>query len=219
VGAEGSSRVLLDLSLEMLRTARRRMAERATPTIAAEYIRGDGIRPPFQGGRFAQVVLLGNSVGFAADQAEALLRSSAGLLAPGAKLLIETVAGAGEMSRYLHRLPPGAVGRLFAAPPRAVLPRVLFEGFTPRGAREGNPKPFRRFGSQELVDLLSGMNLQIVDQLAVAPALGHEPERLVPIRQSDASWRHLLEVEEQLGRLPARIERASALLVAAERRK
>jgi len=66
-------------------------------------------------------------------------------------------------------------------------------------------------------DWLESEGLEIEETLAVAPALGADPERVAAVRPDPAAWRRLLELEELLGRAPARWENAAALLVAARR--
>ncbi len=53
--------------------------------------------------------------------------------------------------------------------------------------------------------------------ISVAPSLGPDPDRIAAVQGDPAAWRRLLEVEEAVGRSPARFSVASALLVAAER--
>ena len=219
IGARGSSRVHLDLSLEMLLSAREKLARVPLYDGAFHFVRGDGARAPFHSSSFAQVVALGNPVGFAEDHAVALLASASRLVSPSGLLVLETVAGPGEVSRYLRRLPPGAVGRLFSAPVRAVMPRVDLEGFEPLSERRGVTKPFRRMVEEEAKTILGREGLEIVDSMAVAPALGHNAERVSAIWPHEAAWRHLLEFEETIGRQPQHRNRAAALLIAAQRRE
>ena len=167
---------------------------------------------------FDEVVALGNPLGFSEEAADAFLDTILSLVAPGGTLLLETVAGPGERATYLSRLPPGAVRRLLAAPTRAVLPRVEREGFRPEAtARAAETKGFRRFGPVEVHSRLSRAGLEVVEAMAVAPCLGFEPSRVDAVRLDPTAWGHLLDLEEELGRRPARLRHAAALLVAAIR--
>jgi hypothetical protein len=217
IGGPGTRRLLLDLSLEMLRKARETWPRGPDLPVFPGFVRGDGTHPPLRVGAFRQVVALGNPLGFSGEAAEQFLGATLALLAPGGTLLLETVAGGGERSRYLARLPPKAVQRLLAAPVLAVRPRVEREGFQPLGDPDDARKEFRRFGLAELLPELQRRGLEVVEAMAVAPMVGSEPERIAAVRSEPASWAHLLELEELIGRGPARHRRAAALLVAARR--
>ncbi|MCI4336180.1 MAG: class I SAM-dependent methyltransferase [Thermoplasmata archaeon] len=216
IGNPGARRVLLDLSQEMLLEARRRFARDPQEESRCHLIRGDAAHPPFRPGSFQEVVLFGNVVGFSESTAIAVLEGSLELLAPNGLILLETVAGPGERSRYLTRLPTGAVRRLLQAPINLVRPRLEREGFRPEGdavKRSG----FRRFPPHEVVVLLRAHGVEPIEVMAVAPSLGGDPERVAAVRLEPRSWRHLLELEEMVGRSEARHARAAALLVAGRR--
>jgi hypothetical protein len=181
------------------------------------FVRGDGTRPPLRPGRFGQVVALGNPLGFSGEAADQFLDAALGLLEPGGTFLVETVAGPGERSRYLARLPPKAVQRLLVAPVLAVRPRVEREGFAPLGGPDPGRHGFRRFGLADLMPALERRGFSLDEVVAVAPMLGSEPDRIAAIRAEPAAWVHLLELEEMVGRTPARQRSAAALLVAAKR--
>jgi hypothetical protein len=132
-------------------------------------------------------------------------------------LLIEFVTGPGERSRYLHRLPEGAIARLFAAPVRAVLPRVQREGFVPLRHREAGSRRFRRFAPIEIQSQLKALGFEVKETVAVAPCLGNDAGRLSSIRAAPVAWNRLLEIEEIVGREPTRQAGAAAVLLAAER--
>jgi SAM-dependent methyltransferase len=217
IGGPEHGRVLLDLSGEALRLARENLLDPPSTRNAGAswFVRGDGRYPPLRAGRFGQVVLLGNSLGFAETSAERLLDRSVELLAPGGVLLLEVVTGNGERSRYLHRLPPGAIPRLLEAPTKLVVSRIDREGFLPLPRERKAGHRFRRFDRRELEDLLAQHRLSVEEWMSVAPATGKEPERLSPVRSQARSWEHLLRLEEVLGARPARQENAAALLVAA----
>jgi SAM-dependent methyltransferase len=214
VGGPAARRVLVDLSLEMLREARRRL--RGTGSITL--LRADGASAPLRPGRFSEVVVLGNPIGFAGDRAEETLAGVGALVAPGGVLLLESVAGSGERSRYLSRLPPGAVHRLLAAPANLIRARVEREGYRPEAtASPARAAPFRRIPPTALLRSLEAGGLHVEETIAVAPGLGADAERISAVRPDPSAWRRLLELEELLGRAPARWDRAAALLVAARR--
>ena len=209
-------RVLLDLSLEMLRFSRRPAGE-VVAAARGHLVRGDGARPPLRPGRFHEVVAFGNPLGFAGGDARAFLTSLLTLAAVDGAVLIEVVCGMGESSRYLRRLPPGAVRRLLSAPLNLVRARVEREGFRPERPDDGEGSGFRRFGPEELRGLLAARGFRVIEALAVAPALGSDAERIAAAKGDPAAWRRLVELEEALGHLPGRQEAAAALLVAARR--
>ncbi len=207
--------VLLELSRAMLERIRLETGERAPSSL--DLVQGDAVTPPFRPGAFHQVAMLGNVLGFAESDASALLTRTAELVGPSGALLLEFVAGPGERSRYLHRLPPGAIARLLAAPLRAVEPRVQREGFEPVAGRETGRRHFRRFMASEIASRLRLAGFELREVIAVAPCLGNDASRLMAARASPTAWSRLLDLEEAIGREPARQTRAAAILVAAKR--
>lgn len=205
--------VLVDISDEMLRSARRRRPLEGRGTL----IRADALHPPLRPGRITSVVALGNPVGFAGAEADEVLAAAAELLRPGGQLVLEAVSGPGEYSAYLRRLPRGAVRRLLGAPLSLVQGRLLREGFRRLPPRRSEPGEFRRYSPKELAARLAAYGLTVTDVCAVAPCLGADPDRTAAVRADPPAWRHLLELEETVGRLPDRHPPAAALLVRAVR--
>ncbi len=214
LGGTPAKRILLDLSLEMLRAARPRVAERGG---AAHLLRGDGAHPPLRGARFAQVVALGNPLGFASEGSDRLLSSLLQLIAPGGTLVLEIVCGPGERSRYLARLPPGAVRRLLVAPLNLVRTRAEREGFRRESREPKTGSEFRRHAPGEILARLESEGFHAIEVLSVAPVLGADAERIAAARPDPLAWVRLLELEEQIGRSPHRRAAAAALLIAARR--
>ncbi|MCI4318394.1 MAG: class I SAM-dependent methyltransferase, partial [Thermoplasmata archaeon] len=218
VGRYEASRVLLDLSRGMLEMVKETWPIGPRLPSRPELVRGDGTHPPFRPATFNEVVALGNPLGFSGEAAEQFLSATLGMIAPGGRLLIETVAGSGESSRYLGRLPSGAVRRLLVAPVAAVVPRVEREGFRPEAEEDHRARRgFRRFGAAELIPRLARAGFSVDETIAVAPCLGAVPDHVAAIRPDPAAWSHLLEVEERLGRTPGRVANAAALLISAVR--
>jgi SAM-dependent methyltransferase len=214
LGGTPDRRILLDLSEEMLHAARER-APTTRPTAAL--VRGDGSAPPFREGRFSQVVALGNPLGFAGDGSDRLFDSLRALVAPGGTLLLEIVCGPGERSRYLARLPPGAIRRLLAAPVNLVRTRAEREGFRREPSEPRRSSEFRRHDCAEVLELLTSRGFRWTEVLSVAPGLGADAERVAAVRPDPLGWLRLLELEEQIGRAPNRYPAAAALLIAAVR--
>jgi len=213
VGRGGARPIALDLSLEMLRrTERARGSGTRTPEV--ERVRGDALRLPFPDGTFSEVALLGNTLGFEADAGERLLDSVESRLAPGGCLLVEAAPGPGERSRYLARLPPSAVRRLLAAPPPLVASRLRSEGYSVEPVRH-RTEAFRRWSAPQLIGRWEGQGWTVDEVTAVAPALGADPERLSEAAKDPRAWARLLELEELIGRQPARWAKAAAVLLAA----
>jgi hypothetical protein len=185
-------------------------ARNASPDL----VRGDGQRPPLRAGAFHEVALLGNAVGFAGAEAERLLENARALLTPRGLLNLEVVAGPGEVSRYLRRLPPSTLPRLLHAPLRALVGRVEREGFAPLPPRRAYPGTFRRFDPALLAENLTRGGCEVGEVMAVAPALGAEPARLEGIERDPVAWERLLELEEVLGRKTDRLRASAATLVA-----
>ncbi len=181
----------------------------------AELVRGDGLRPPFRPHAFREVVALGNAVGFAGRDADRLWQAAGRLVTPAGRLVLEVVAGPGERSRYLGRLPPTSLPRLLHAPVQAVLTRVDREGFVSEPSRKADPGTFRRYDPFSLTESLEAQGWGVDELLAVAPALGADPERLEPLEMDPVAWARLLELEELLGRREERLRGAAAVLLCA----
>lgn len=203
----------VDLSREMLRAAE---ATGAAGAAEPDRLRGDLRRMPFADAAFGEVVLLGNSVGFAGGEGERLLDEAERVLEPGGWLLIETAPGPGERSRYLTRLPRTAVGRLFESPPKLVASRVDREGFEPQRPRH-KERGFVRWTPEAIDARYGAKGWTVEERISVAPALGADPDRAAAAAESARAWQRLLELEELLGRRQARHRHAAALLTAVRR--
>jgi SAM-dependent methyltransferase len=207
LGSPVAHRVALDLSAETLRRA-----EARGPT-GPHLVRGDGTSPPFARAAFAVVAVLGNALGFAGPESDRFLEAVESLVAPGGYLLLEIVAGPGESSRYLGRLPPRALARLLRSPVRALVQRAAREGYAPEPRRRPASAAFRRFDPSGLTDDFRARGWEAREVVAVAPALGASPGSLEPARSDPKAWSHLLELEEAVGREPERWNSAAAVLL------
>ena len=185
-----------------------------SPAAPIEAVIGDALRPPFARRQFGEVLAMGNLLGFAGPESDRLLDTLLELTAPGGRLLLEIAPGAGERSRYLHRLPPSSVGRLLRAPTGVVIARVEREGFDVEPRRRKEEGEFRRVDPAALAGRLRAHGHRIEETVAVAPALGPEAARVGEAARDPKSWAHLLEIEETLGRSPDRTASAAAVLVA-----
>jgi len=215
VGASDARRVAADIGREALVQLKERWPA-GVPT--PDRVRSDLVGAPFAEAAFGTVVALGNLVGFAGPESEHLIERLVSLVGPTGTILLEIAPGPGERSRYLRRLPTGAVGRLLRAPTRAILPRVTREGFDPVPARRRAGPEFRRWDPGTLAHLLEVAGFDVREIRAVAPTLGADPERIEAIAHDPVGWAHLLELEESVGGTPARWPKAAAVLLAAERR-
>ena len=217
VGRSPVRRVLLDLSQEMLQEARRRSGKGRRGPEAYQLVRGDLVSPPLTFRAFSEVVVLGNTVGFAGSESSRALDAATELVAPGGILLLELAAGDGERSTYLRRLPPGAFRRLFTSPPRLVAARVRREGFEPEPPKPADRHGFSRRGGRATVQALERRGFTVEELLAVAPATGALPDQLSALGSESAEWPRLISLEEEIGHDPPRAEIASAVLIAARR--
>jgi hypothetical protein len=209
--------VLLDLSVGMLSEVPRRYRGNPEFLRAVDLVAGDAARPPVRAHRFREVVLLGNVVGFGATDAETIVHAVADCVAPEGRLLLELAAGPGERSRYLARLPPGAVARVFRSPAQWLQQRIDREGFVSGPPSRGPRATFRATTVAKAGDWVRSRGFVQREAVAVAPALGLDAERIAAVQRDPAAWARLLDVEERLGREPARWKQAAAVLVSFER--
>lgn len=214
-GRAGSRRVALDISREMLNLLPEAWAASGSTDPPPDRVRGDALHPPLVRGRGAEVIVFGNTLGFSGKAADRLLDEAERIVAPGGILVVEIAPAPGERSRYLARLPPSSVARLLRSPTRAVLARLDREGFRPEPPRHETPESFRRFAVRELQDRLVGDGFEMVETVAVAPALGPDALRIEAVRGDAKAWPHLLDLEEEVGRRPERWSEAAAVLLSA----
>ncbi|MGP8109207.1 MAG: class I SAM-dependent methyltransferase [Thermoplasmata archaeon] len=217
LGGPSSRRVALDLSRAMLDEIPRRLDTHSPETVGSiDRVRADSVQPPFPPRTFREVAVLGNTLGFAGEKSPGILTACEALVAPGGTLILEIAPGPGEISRYLGRLPPRAVGRLLEAPPKAVIPRIDREGFlTERPRHEG--RSFRRWGALEVIRRWKPLGWEAVEVLSVAPVLGPDNACAEAVAREPRAWNHLLEIEEFVGRREERWTTAAAVLLAAQR--
>jgi SAM-dependent methyltransferase len=215
VGPVRSRRIAADIGREALAQLPDHWAGPPMGPPIPDRVRADLVRAPFASGSFGTVAALGNLIGFSEDQSEPLLDRLGELVAPGGTLILETAPAPGERSRYLARLPPGAVGRMFRSPARAIVARVEAEGFAREIARRPKAGRFRRWSAAEITAWCTAGRWQVREVIAVAPMLGPDAARVDAVARDPRAWQRLLEVEEEIGRRKERWARAAALLVAA----
>ena len=217
IGRSRVRRVALDLSREMLNLLPKSWAAAGGAEPAPDRLLADATRPPLLPGSFAEVVVLGNTLGFSGPQADRLFTEAERLVKPGGTLLLEIAPSVGERSGYLSRLPPSALVRLLHSPLRAILERLDREGFREEPPRHKTPRTFRRYSVEEVHRRLDRAGWEIRETVAVAPALGPATDRVAAIRKDPKAWSRLLDLEEEVGRRAERWPRAAAVLVAARR--
>jgi SAM-dependent methyltransferase len=216
VGPPRSKRVAVDLGRAALEQFRDRWVPPPIGAPLPDRVRANLLAPPFVRRGFGTVAALGNLLGFAGPRSGALREELAAMLAPGGTFLVEIAPAPGERSRYLARLPPGAVARLLHAPLPVVRARIDREGFAREARRRRTPGSFQRIDPGELSAWATARGLTVREILAVAPVLGADPERIEAVARDPRAWERLLEVEEMVGRDPERWPGAAAVLVAAE---
>lgn len=217
LGGPRTRKVALDVSPEMLALVPKAWRDGGGQGPVPERILGNAAFPPFVTAAWAEVTVLGNTLGFAGSSAGPVLERAQQLVAPGGVLLIELAPSSGERSQYLTRLPGSALRRLLHAPLTAVLDRLDREPFRPEPPRHETSPGFRRFTADELEERLRVRGWEIRETMAVAPALGPDAERISAIRRDPKSWARLLDLEEEIGHRPERWPKAAAVLMAARR--
>ncbi|MGC2034257.1 MAG: hypothetical protein WA761_02285, partial [Thermoplasmata archaeon] len=139
------------------------------------------------------------------------------LVGPGGTVIFETSPGPGTRSRYLRRLPVGAVRRILPSPLRLLSRRIVEEGFEGLPETKARQHGFRRMGPSQMLGRLTRAGFTVRESTAVAAALGSETERLEDLQRDAGAWTRLLEIEEALGQDPNLQRQAAAWLVAAQR--
>jgi SAM-dependent methyltransferase len=211
IGGSKGRTVALDLSRAMLEELARHQ-----PAGAGSFpdrVLADALRPPFPDGAFGVVAALGNVLGFSEADHEQLLTALERLVAPAGLLLVEVAPGPGLRSRYLHRLPPSAVARLLRSPRSLVRSRIAREGFEELPPRHESPH-FARIAVPELREHWTRSGWEVLETVAVAPALGPEAERIEAAWSAPESRLALIELEEAVGSEPANWASAAAVLLA-----
>jgi SAM-dependent methyltransferase len=216
-GGEGARRVALDLSREMLNLIPDTWTASGRSDPVPSRVLGDALRPPFERGRWAEVVALGNPLGFAGAEADQLLAAAESLVRPGGVFVLEVAPSSGERSRYFARLPPTSLARLLYAPRPAVLARLDREGFRSEPARRAAEGSFRRIAALQIHDRWKRQGWELLETSAVAPALGADPVRAEAVRADARAWPRLLDLEEEVGRRAERWVGAAAVLLCARR--
>jgi SAM-dependent methyltransferase len=214
-GGPAVRRVAIDIGPEMLRQLGERWPAIAPGEAPPNRVRANAVRSPFAAGSFGVVAALGNLLGFAESDSGRLLDELLRLVAPGGTLLLEVAPGPGERSRYLHRLPPTSVARLFRSGPGLVAGRISREGFVTEPRRRAAPGEFRRLTAASLAARLASAGWTLTEVRAVAPALGPDALRAAAVARDPKAWGNLLDVEERLGSSAARWPDAAAVLIAA----
>jgi len=215
VGGPRTRKVALDLSREMLSLVPGTWRDGGGRGPVPDRILGNAARPPLVRGAWAEVTVLGNTLGFSGRMAGIQLDEAQQLVAADGVLLIEIAPSFGERSQYFARLPGAALARLFHAPLAAILSRLDREPFRAEPPRHETPRAFHRFTVEEVVARMRLRGWEVRETMAVAPALGPDPGRIASGRRDPKSWARLLDLEEVVGHRSERWARAAAVLVAA----
>jgi len=209
--------VAVDLSRGVLLQARRR-GRRSGGAHRTDWLQAAAERLPFEEGSAGAVVLLGNIVCMAARDGAKLLREVRRVLRPGGVLVADFASPAGSTAEFLdvmvrrRRLKP-----ILRRPRYYLLDQILTSGFQPyRPARMARWE-FQFYTADEARALLARVGFRVRDLEAIAP-IGWSHDRVAAsARRDPTTWRHLLELEERLGRRTGCLEMGHGFVVAAER--
>ena len=219
--ASGVRVTAVDLSLPMLRALSRRKAIQARAA-RLRRVRGAGELLPFRDGAFRASVLLGNILGFSADDGDRLLSEVARVTRPGGLLILDVASPVGAATDFLemaarHRLLPRILRR----------PGYYFLDTVVRSAdRTHQPYAPKRWGFFEfdfytaagVEQALTAAGFRAIDWMALAP-IGAFRVRLTRIARRDRrTWQTLLALEERAGRRTGALETGHGIVVAAVRR-
>ncbi len=216
----GAPTVLLDLSRPMLRSARRNVARGPRSRRPWGYVRGVAERGvPFRSSSFGGVVALG-VFGLLADGGPDLLCSSARILRPGGRLVLEAQGPSNSVVENLTRPGPvhaRAVRTFYADAGRHYLWKVLREGFQPYDPEHFANFEYRFWRPHELFELLGGFGFDVTEAMAVAPNHTTDPDTVRAVHRDPRAWRNLLRSEEEMGHWSECLGAGATYLVAAEK--
>ncbi len=207
----------VDLSLPMLRSARRRLRGRHDADRAA-WVRGAGERLPFSDRSFRAAVLYGNILGFSARETSVLLAELGRVVARNGRLLLDVASPGGALQEFFVR---GAERRLLRRvlrdPDRYFVRRVLATGYQPYAPDRMANWEFGFHTAPEIGRRLSRAGFRVLDRMAVGPIAAFQEVVARAARREPTTWENLLRTEEMVGRRPGVLETGHGFVVAAVR--
>lgn len=209
--------VALDLSLEGLRSARRRA--RQQPGLARiDWVQGAGECLPLLSRSVDTVVAFGNIVSFAALDGPALLKELGRVVKPRGRLLADFASPAAAFQEFFYvAARQRLLGRVLRRPHHYFLDRVLATGFQPLAPARLAPWEFQFYTVAKAEKELARAGFRTVDAMSVAPIAAYQNRVAAVARREKRTWETLLRVEEQIGRRPGVLETGHGFLIAAVR--
>ena len=215
----GRPTVIYDISWPMLR-ATRKTARRAMPPTRQPlgYIRGaaEGFRP-LRSGSFDLVALIG-ILGFLSQDVEKVLAAAHRVLRPDGTLLVEGVSPTGCFTEVFPRFPDHTAHYFLKRPDAFHIYRVLREGWQPFDPEHLAPWEFGFWRPERLTRIIESQGFRVVEQMAIAPLMGNQPELLRRLHRDRPVWANLVRLEEEAGHLPECLGVGAAYLIAGRRR-
>lgn len=207
----------VDLSLPMLRSARRRLRGRNGVDRVA-WVRGAGERLPFPDRSFRAAVLYGNILGFSAHETSALLAELGRVVALNGRLLLDVASPGGAIQEFFVR---GAerrfLRRVLRSPDRYFVRRVLATGHQPYAPGRMANWEFGFHTAPEVGRMLARAGFRVLDRMAVGPIGAFQEAIARAARREPTTWENLLRTEEMVGRRPGVLETGHGFVVAAVR--
>ncbi len=210
--------VALDLSLEALRSARRR-ARRQPGLSRIDWVQGAGECLPLRARSIDEVVAFGNVVSFAALDGPVLLKELGRVVKPRGLLLADFASPAAATQEFFYvaarrRL----LGRILRHPDHYFLDRVLTTGLQPLAPDRLARWEFRFYTAAEAEKELARAGFRMIDVMSVAPIAAHQDRVAAIARRDERTWETLLRIEERVGRRPGVFEMGDGFLIAAVRK-
>jgi ubiquinone/menaquinone biosynthesis C-methylase UbiE len=207
--------VLLDLSRPMLQASRRHLQKQGARRTSIGWVQGSLEDLPFLPGSFDRVVALG-VLPFVAKDFSRVLKRVGTLIRPQGRLIFE-IQTPSQATMTLFPNAPRSAKTILREPSRYHAWSVIRRGYQPH-----DPSHLARFEyvwlrPQQLKRELQRARLQVVDQMAIGPNFGNQPELLQHLRQDRRAYSTAIRIEEETGRWPELFGAGAGLLVSARR--
>lgn len=154
------------------------------------------------------VVAFGGPFSYVMDRRDVALEECKRVLRPGGKLLISVMCLFGTIHQYLD----GVLGI-----PWADNEKIIATGDLTKGSSEFTTHYCHMFRSQELRTFLESHDLKVIDMAAANVLTPVHGESLLTIRQDEAKWQQVLQMEILASREPGCLDAGTHIIAVAQK--